>query len=428
MNAARNSHEEPETGTPATGRPARGRVALRTLARLLVGSALVGWDALTAALQPESEASEGEAPAEGDTPPVPPLAGVRDSEADDRAREALVGMLFDISERAARQGGAVLGAAGRRTHALTGPATRWARRSKLLAPARRRYVAFLEQSQVQVERWVERGRAEEVQSRALLETTVVQAVDTSLDRVIENPKVQELIEEQSTGVAQEVVEELRERAVSMDMLVQQLVGRVLRRPPRRLQAPLVAIPIPARKAAGAPLSLAGQPAGFVSRLVAFVIDVVVISVAFVATNWLFDAVQSVLGAGIMLGRIRITLPEFAYGGLQVSGTTLFWVGYLLLFWTTSGRTVGKAVLGLRVVTRDGQRLSLGRSLLRVAGYVLSAIVFYLGFLWAIIDGRQRAWHDHLAGTYVVYCWDAHPEERFLAEERRDLEREGAADA
>lgn len=321
----------------------------------------------------------------------------------------------------------MLGVAGRRTQALTGPATRWAQRNKLLAPVRRRYVAFLEQSQVQVERWIERGRAEEAQSRALLETTVVQAVDTSLDRVIENPRVQELIQEQSTGVAQEVAEELRERAVSMDLLLQQLVGRVLRRPPRRLQPPLVAVPVPARQAAGAPLSLAGQPAGFVSRLVAFVIDVVVISLAFVAMNWLFDAVQSVFGTGIMLGRIRISLPEFTYGGLQLSGTTLFWVGYLLLFWTTSGRTVGKAVLGLRVVTRDGQRLSLGRSLLRVAGYVLSAIVFYLGFLWAIVDARQRAWHDHLAGTYVVYYWDAHPEERFLAEERRDLEREAAGD-
>jgi uncharacterized RDD family membrane protein YckC len=286
----------------------------------------------------------------------------------------------------------------------------------------------VERGETELERWVERGRAEEERSRALLQTALIQTVDTSMDHVVENPKVQELVEEQSTGVAEEVAEELRERAVSLDMLVERLVERTLRRPNRRTQAPQVIAVMPVAEAGGAAQSLAGQPAGYVSRLIAFVIDVIVITVAFVATGWLLDAVRSVLGAGIVSGRTLDAIPEFTYGGLQVSGTTLFWLSYLLLFWTVSGKTPGKAILGLRIVTRDGKGLSLGRSILRVVGYIISALVFYLGFLWVAVDTRQRGWHDYLAGTYVVYSWNARPEEQFLADERESLAPERDGDA
>lgn len=421
---APSSHEEPETSA-ATARPiVTGRVTIGDLARLLVGSALLGRELAISALQAEDEDHAGEAATRDEGPLVAAPSGAPDDEENARARHALIGMLFDTGERAARRGGAALALAGRATR----PAGRWAGRSRLLAPARRRYEALVERGEAQMERWVERGRAEEVRSQALLETALIQTVHTSMDQVVENPKVQELVEEQSVSLAQEVAEELRERVVSLDMLVERLVGRVLRRPPRRTQAPLVVLPLPVEDTAGAARSLAGQPAGIVSRLVAFLIDIVVVSVTFVVTGWLLDAVQSVMLAFIVLSRIPISVPEFTYGGLHLSGTALFWVGYLVLFWTVSGKTVGKAILGLRVVTRDGHGLSLARSLLRVAGYVLSQFFFYLGFLWVAVDTRQRGWHDHLAGTYVVYCWDAHVEEEFLAEEIQDLAPEGAGDA
>jgi uncharacterized RDD family membrane protein YckC len=398
-----------------------------TLARLAVGSALLGWKITTAALEAEGEDVAGEGPAQAEGPLAAPPTGAPDGEQGARLRHALIGMTFDTGERAARRAGAALEEVERRTRTLRRPGAHWAGRSRLLAPARRRFEALVDRGEAQVERWVERGRVEAARSQALVETALVQAVDTSMDHVLENPKVQELVEEQSTSLSQEVVEELRERAVTLDMLVERLVGRILRRPPRRMQTPLVVVPVPGVDTTGAVRSLAGQPAGFVSRLVAFLIDVVVISVAFVATSWLLDAVRSVLGAGIMLSRLPVFSPEIAFGGLHLSGTTLFWVGYLLLFWTVSGRTPGKAVLGLRVVTRDGRRLSLGRSLLRLVGYVLSTILLYLGFLWVAIDARQRGLHDYLAGTYVVYSWDAHTEERFLAEQLRDLAAEDTSD-
>lgn len=422
------SQVEPQTGKPDPPPPATGRVAIGTLSRLLVGSALLGWDVMMTALQAEDADLAGEESTQSEEPADVSPTGAPDGEADARARQALIGLVFDTGERAVRSGGSAVGVAARTTRALTGPAARWAGRSRLLAPARRRYESLVERGESELERWVERGRAEEARSRALLQTALIQTVDTSMDYVIDNPKVQELVAEQSTSVAQEVVEELRERAVSMDLLVERLVGWVLRRPHRRTQAPVVIVAGPVEEAGGAAQSLAGQPAGYVSRLIAFVIDVIVITVAFVATGWLLDAVRTVLGAGMVLSRTLGSIPEITYGGLLVSGTTLFWMGYLILFWTVSGKTPGKAILGLRVVTRDGKGLSLGRSMLRVVGYVFSALVFYLGFLWVAVDARQRGWHDYLAGTYVVYSWDAHPEEHFLADEREALTPERSKDA
>lgn len=71
-------------------------------------------------------------------------------------------------------------------------------------------------------------------------------------------------------------------------------------------------------------------------------------------------------------------------------------------WSFSGQTVGKWVMGLRVVGADGQPPPLGRAMIRFAGYLLSAAPLYLGFVWVLFDDDRRAWHDRLARTWVIY--------------------------
>jgi uncharacterized RDD family membrane protein YckC len=72
-------------------------------------------------------------------------------------------------------------------------------------------------------------------------------------------------------------------------------------------------------------------------------------------------------------------------------------------------------MGVRVLTVDGRNVPFWRACLRVLAYVLSAIVFFLGFLWVLVDDQRQAWHDKIARTYVVYVWAARPDERFLEE-------------
>jgi len=62
---------------------------------------------------------------------------------------------------------------------------------------------------------------------------------------------------------------------------------------------------------------------------------------------------------------RVPPQVTVIGGLHISGA------YFVLFWTLGGLTSGKALMGLRVVTRDGRRLSRMRSAVRLFGYLVS---------------------------------------------------------
>ena len=45
---------------------------------------------------------------------------------------------------------------------------------------------------------------------------------------------------------------------------------------------------------------------------------------------------------------------------------------------------------------------MGYAVLReIVGKFVSAIAFFLGFLWIGWDGRKQGWHDKIAGTHVV---------------------------
>ena len=88
--------------------------------------------------------------------------------------------------------------------------------------------------------------------------------------------------------------------------------------------------------------------------------------------------------------------------LTIGGVVVFSIIYYVGFWTADGQTMGMTVLGLQVVGTDGSRLSTGKALLRYLGYILNAILFSIGFLWAAFDPKRQGWHDKLAGTLVVY--------------------------
>lgn len=173
--------------------------------------------------------------------------------------------------------------------------------------------------------------------------------------------------------------------------------------------------------------LLGHYAGFISRLIAFFIDIIIIAVTLSLLVWIIVITQSLLQLGPLaevLGleeavRLQRFINEFSAVLIGTLGTTLY-VVYNLFFWSTTGRTPGKAFIGVRVVTVTGKRVSLARAIIRLLGYLLSALPLYLGFLWTLIDDQRQGWHDKLAGTCVVYTWAARPDERFLAYHLRRL--------
>lgn len=78
------------------------------------------------------------------------------------------------------------------------------------------------------------------------------------------------------------------------------------------------------------------------------------------------------------------------------------VAYHWYFWTRrDGQTPGKFALGIRVIKSDGTALSDTDAAIRAIGYNVSAMLFGLGFVWALLDKNNQTWHDKLARSYVV---------------------------
>ena len=81
-----------------------------------------------------------------------------------------------------------------------------------------------------------------------------------------------------------------------------------------------------------------------------------------------------------------------------------WIGlataYFVIFHGLEGKTIGKWLLGLRVVTAERGAVTYRRALLRWIGMVAFAPVL-LGFLWILWSPEKRGWHDFLARTWVI---------------------------
>ncbi|HXJ23032.1 MAG TPA: RDD family protein [Polyangia bacterium] len=135
-----------------------------------------------------------------------------------------------------------------------------------------------------------------------------------------------------------------------------------------------------------------QRAGFMSRFTAFVLDAVILTVALRGATWFVVASDKTLR-----GFHHLIDPAAIIRALVPALVAV----YLTMFWRLFGQTPGKWLMGLKVVRPGGGPLTFGRALLRCAGYLLSALPAYAGFIW-ILGPRRRGWHDQIAGTQVVY--------------------------
>ena len=139
-------------------------------------------------------------------------------------------------------------------------------------------------------------------------------------------------------------------------------------------------------------------AGFVTRAIAFAIDVALIDLA-AAT------VAVVVGLGLSALDVpnEVVTVAVAAGGVAVIAWS---VGYFATFWSTTGQTPGARIMGVRVACAgDGGPVRLRSAVVRVAGMVLAAIPLCAGFLLILIDDRRRGLQDRLARTVVVYAAD-----------------------
>ncbi len=140
-------------------------------------------------------------------------------------------------------------------------------------------------------------------------------------------------------------------------------------------------------------------AGFVTRAIAFAIDVALIDLAAA-----FVAVVVGLGISALDVPQAVKTITIAIGGVAYIA---WFVGYFATFWSTTGQSPGARVMGIRVVcARGDEPVGVKASIVRLAGMVLAAIPLCAGFLLILVDDRRRGLQDVLARTVVRYASDA----------------------
>jgi uncharacterized RDD family membrane protein YckC len=148
-------------------------------------------------------------------------------------------------------------------------------------------------------------------------------------------------------------------------------------------------------------------AGFWRRLGAYTVDCTIIF-------FIFIILVSIASVAFFSGAISGDSKDFIADLIdtdRLSPVMIFvWIfyistsiAYFTYFHGATGRTPGKMLLGLQVVSVNGAPISFGIAFLRAVGYLVSNLLFIfpLGFIWAAFDKRKQGWHDKIAGTVVI---------------------------
>jgi len=126
------------------------------------------------------------------------------------------------------------------------------------------------------------------------------------------------------------------------------------------------------------------------RSLAFFVDEMLLSFLLIFALW-----DSFVNAG-STEEIIILTSSFGFEYMMMK------VIYQAFFVMQYGATLGKLLMKIKIIeikTLDNPNVlvSLNRAIFRV----ISEMMFYLGFLWGMLNPTRQAWHDLTAKTLVV---------------------------
>lgn len=135
------------------------------------------------------------------------------------------------------------------------------------------------------------------------------------------------------------------------------------------------------------------PAGFFVRLLAFITDMVLVGFGI-----FFVKAFSVFSSITLLTRNVF----FNFNLADIIGFLLTSVYFVLLTYF-NGQTIGKMLLNIEVVKKDGEKLSIIDCIVReVFGRYLSSIIMYVGYLMIGPDKEKQSLSDRICDTRVIY--------------------------
>ena len=133
-----------------------------------------------------------------------------------------------------------------------------------------------------------------------------------------------------------------------------------------------------------------QYGGFWVRVVAYIIDIVLLGLAGGLISVVFggagDLSDPASGPSLLLNLISLVLGVAYFAGLESSQ------------WQA---TVGKKAMGLVVTDTNGNRISFLRALGRYFSKILSGFILGIGYIMVAFTERKQGLHDMIASTLVV---------------------------
>jgi len=138
--------------------------------------------------------------------------------------------------------------------------------------------------------------------------------------------------------------------------------------------------------------------GIMIRTAAWIADVICLFLTTIGLAFL--VLGTIWFGGWLGGEINDQVRALAAGsGALIVVSTGFL--YFTLFAGSSGQTPGKRLFGLKIVRETGEEMTYGRACLRSIYWIVSLLLFSIGFVMIAFNKQKQGLHDRLARTYVV---------------------------
>jgi uncharacterized RDD family membrane protein YckC len=271
---------------------------------------------------------------------------------------------------------------------------------------------------VDVDKLLERVDVDALMARADIDA-LMDRVD--IVKIVERAGIPEIVAESTSHLGGSALDLFRRPLVGLDEIFFRVLNGLVRRNPNEFPTgPGDLVDWVDQQNDEREAIKTGRYAGPLTRLLAVILDGFVVTASF-----------ALIAAGVVF-LINLFVPDFSLPvtpGLVYAVTLALW-GFTYLWFGLAifGKTLGKAVLGVRVVGADGAVTLTGRqAFIRALTYPLSFAILGIGLIGIVFGRERRAWHDHFAGSAVVYDWGSRtaamptPLARFL--ERRTEEEE-----
>lgn len=108
--------------------------------------------------------------------------------------------------------------------------------------------------------------------------------------------------------------------------------------------------------------------------------------------------------GLLIGIVGNVLLAIVGGSVAVREliSIILALGYFTYFEGSTGQTLGKRALGIRVIDFNGGGvIGYQRAAIRYLASIVSGICLLIGYLWMLWDKEKQTWHDKLSTSVVV---------------------------